>query len=476
MRIRPSAARKGSGSWSAPLVLLTAYLAAMGLLALSSVIDFRNAREVEQSSANVSRTIEAMEKIRTIGNTLYVAESSQRGFLLTGNATYLEPYEASRQRLAGRLTDVERLVSDSAGQRASVEQLKELSERRFAEMQRALDAYRDGGPAGAVALIAPADGAQTTGAIRGVIGTILAEEERLLSDRRSVAATVYTAALIRASVATVVVGLALTLFYFLMVRYLRQRDDAVRNAEASNAVLEQRVVDRTADLSQLARHLLDVREHEKKSIARNLHDDFGSYLTAINMDVSRARDKIAPTNPEQAAKLDRTLGLLKSAIELKRDLISELRPSMLDNLGLGPALEQYIEEWSRRANVKATFDFEGDLTSDDEGCPIAIFRVFQEALSNVVKHARATRVAAHAYRTGDDIEFEIADDGIGINDADRTKAGTHGLLGIRERVLAYAARLEIRNGEKGGTILRGSMPCHPSKPTEPAAPYAMKPA
>jgi len=472
MRIRSVSPRQGLGAWGAPLVLMTAYLFALGLLLLSSLIDFRNSREVERSSANVSRTIEAMEKIRTIGNTIFIAESSQRGFLLTGNTAYLEPYQASQQRLAGRLSDVEQLVSDTADERSSVAQLKELVGRRFAELQAALDAYRDSGPASAVTLFAQGDGVRTTGAIRGLIGTMLAEEARVLGDRRSVAANVYTSALIRALVATVVVGFALTAFYVLMLRYLRQRDAALRAVEANNAVLEQRVVDRTADLSHLARHLLDVREREKRSLARDLHDDFGSYLTAINMDVSRARDKIAAANPEQAAKLDRTLGLLKSAIDLKRGLITELRPSMLDNLGLGAALEQYFEEWSQRVNIPATFDFQGDLTSNDEGCPIAIFRVFQEALGNVVKHSRATRVAAYAYRTGDDIEFEIADDGIGITDADRAKPGTHGLLGIRERVLAYSGRFEILNGEKGGTILRGSMPCR-QKPAEPAVVLAI---
>ena len=75
---------------------------------------------------------------------------------------------------------------------------------------------------------------------------------------------------------------------------------------------------------------------------------------------------------------------------MKRQLISDLRPSILDNLGLGAALEQYIEEWSRRTGINATFDHEGELVSNDEGCPIAIFRVFQESLTNVAKHSGAT--------------------------------------------------------------------------------------
>ena len=85
--------------------------------------------------------------------------------------------------------------------------------------------------------------------------------------------------------------------------------------------------------------------------------------------------------------------------------------------------------------------------------------MFQEALSNIAKHAKATRVAAFAYRVDDVIDFEIADDGVGLTDVDRSKLGTHGLLGIRERVLAYGGTLEIGAGPSGGTVVRATMPC-----------------
>lgn len=447
------------GAWEAPLALFVAYALGMILLVASAFIDFRNARDIEISSGNVSRTLEAMEKLRQIGNTLYFAETSQRGYILTGNDSYLKPYREMQERIPLRLAEVAQLTSDTPTQRTNVEQLRALANSKFDEMERTLDALRVSGQVGAIAMVTRDDAQNSISVIRDLIGTMLTEETRILGERRSAAASAYSIGLVRAAVSSTIVGLALTAFFLLTRRFLRQRDAALAVVEASNAELEKRVVDRTADLSDLSRHLLTVREEEKKIIARDLHDDFGSYLTAINMDVSRARDKIAATNPEQAAKLERTLGLLGSAIEMKRQLISDLRPSMLDNLGLGPALEQYIDEWSRRTGIAATFDFSGALDSNEEGCAIAIFRVFQEALTNIAKHSGATRVASHAYRVDDAIEFEIADNGIGITDADRSKPGAHGLLGIRERVLAYRGRLEFLTGATGGSILRGSMPC-----------------
>ena len=429
------------------------------LLVVSAFIDVRNARDLEASGARVTRTLEALEKLRQVGNTFFVAETSQRGYIITGNAAYLEAFGDMRRRIPTRLAELRKLLSETETQVASIEKLAALASAQFDDMQRTLDVYRTSGQAGALAYITRYDTVNSLAAVREVLASMLGEESRILAEQRAAVASSYSGGIARAIASTTLVGLALVAFFLLTQRFLRQRDAALRVVEASNAELEQRVAERTTDLAHLSRHLLNVREHEKKVIARDLHDDFGSYLTAINMDVSRARDKIATTNPEQAQKLERTLGLLGSAIEMKRQLISDLRPSMLDNLGLGPALEQYIDEWSRRTGIAATFDYGGALESNDEGCPIAIFRVFQEALTNVARHSRATRIAAHAYRVADEIEFEIADDGIGLTESDRAKPGVHGLLGIRERVLAYNGRIEIGPGKTGGTLLQGAMPC-----------------
>jgi signal transduction histidine kinase len=451
--------RRVLGAWGAPLILFVSYALAMVLLVASGIIDVRNDKNIEQSVDNVSTTLEAIEKLRTVGNTLFIAESSQRGYLLTGNDGYLAPYRAMKSVIDARLADADRVVSRTVEQRAAMARLRALASTKFAELDRGLEAYQRTALAGAVEVVGHSAELATMGEVRETILRMLTEESRLLAERRTAALRAYSLGLTRAVVATVIVGLALTAFYLLIHRFLRQRDRALLEVEAANAALEQRVQARTADLSLLSRHLIDVREQEKKDIARDLHDDFGSYLTAINMDVSRVRDKIAGANPELAQKLERTLGLLTSAIELKRRLISELRPSILDNLGLGAALEQYIDEWSRRTGIAATFDFDGLLESNDEGCTIAIFRVFQEALANVATHAKATRVASSAYRVADTIEFEVADNGIGLTDADRVKPGKHGLLGIRERVLAYHGTMEIATSPGGGTVVRGCMPC-----------------
>ena len=374
-----------------------------------------------------------------------------------------------KERIGPRVDDVGKMVSDAPQQREALASLRTLIAQRIAQMDQALAAYRSGGQAAAIDAINTNTGQETMLNARSTIRALLAEESRQAADRRATESELAMRVRVETLLASTLVALALTAFFALTHRYLRQRDIALSDLKSSNAELEQRVVERTVELSNLSRHLLNIRENEKKNIARELHDEFGSYLTAINMDVSRMRDKVGDSNPEQAARLDRTLKLLSEAITVKRRLMSDLRPSILDNLGLGAALEQYIDEWSGRSGIVATFDYRGTFDDLEEGCPIAIFRVFQEALNNIATHSQATAVYAHARLVGDGVDVEISDNGIGLTEEAKHKPDAHGLLGIRERVLAYRGHLDIRRGPAGGTVIHATFPCNMKDSSESAA-------
>lgn len=443
-------------------MLLVAYAVAIGLIIVSVVVEYRIAHELQDSSKGVSRTMEAIDRLRQIGNSLYAAEAAQWGYLLTGKDAYLAPYRDLHRLIDTRLDEAGRVISDTPAQRERLSTLRSLGKQRFSSMDRTLDAYRAGGVEGALAVANADDAAAAMDRVRTTLGAMHKEEADLLAARTYGASEAAASGFVKSLFAAIAVAAVLSLFYLLTLRFRRQRDVALGTIEAGSADLDRRVSERTAELSNLARHLLSVREDEKKNIARELHDEFGSFLTAINMDVSRLRDKISVTHPEQAAKFDRTLGLLNQTIDMKRRLISELRPSILDNLGLGAALEQYIDEWSGATGIAVRFEHSGDFDDAEEGSLIAIFRVFQEALDNIARHSHATAVDAYLRCSGDSIEFEIADNGIGMCEAARFKPGTHGLLGIRERVLAYRGRLEFLRGPAGGSVIRASLPARAS--------------
>ena len=442
-----------------PIVVFGAFAVALAMLLANGIVADRNMRASAESGARVAHTLQVMEKIRQVGNLLLMGESSMRGYVITGKDLYLAPYQRGREEGRQRFDELKVLVSDNPEEIMQVGALRALADLKFDQIDRVLAAYRDAGRDAAIEAINTDEGQYSTDQLRAVYDQMLRTEARLLDARRGLSAGTIVTAETSLLLSSVVVTLALCIFYMLVHRYLRQRDVALGELEASNRQLEQRVAERTAELQNLSQHLFSVREDEKKNMARELHDEFGSYLTAINMDVSRIRDKIAGSHPEHAAKLERTISLIGQTIEMMRRFITDLRPSMLDNLGLGAALEQYVEEWTQHTGIAVHFSSEGDLDDVEDGCPIAVFRVFQEALTNVAKHSRATSVTAFVRRVGDNLVLEIADDGVGIADAARAKPGSHGLVGMRERVHAFRGTVEVVRGKERGTIVRASVPC-----------------
>lgn len=442
-----------------PIAVFAAFAIALAMLLANAIIADRNIRVSAESSARVAHTLQVMEKIRQVSNLLLIAESSMRGYVITGKELYLAPYRRGREEGRQRLEELKLLVSDDPEQLVQFGALRALAEIKFDQIDRVLAAYRDAGRDAAIEAINTDEGQHSMDQLRVIYDRMLTTEAGQLGARRGQSAGTIVTAEDSLLLSSVVVALALCAFYLLVHRYLRQRDVALGELEAINRQLEQRVVERTAELQHLSQYLFSVREDEKKKMARELHDELGSYLTAINMDVSRIRDKIAASHPELAAKLERTVALIGQTIDMKRRIISDLRPSMLDNLGLGATLEQYIEEWTRRTGIAVDFSSHGNFDDAEDGCPIAIFRVFQEALTNVAKHSHATSVTAFLRREGDNLMLEIADDGVGIDHAARAKPGSYGLVGMRERVLAYRGTVEVVRGKGRGTIVRAAIPC-----------------
>ena len=461
MTFRPGIAESRRAAWlrRTPIAVFVAFAVALAMLLANGIIADHNIRASAESALRVAHTLQVMEKIRQVSNLLLMAESSMRGYVITGKDLYLAPYRRGREDGFKRIDELKGLVADNDEQLVQVGAMRALANVKFDQIDRVLAAYRDAGHDAAVEAVSTDEGQRAMDQIRAVYTDMLRTEARLLGARRGQSENTIVSAETSLLLSSVAIALALCIFYILVHRYLRQRDVALGELQASNRQLEQRVAQRTAELQDLSQYLFSVREDEKKKMARELHDEFGSYLTAINMDVSRIRDKIAGSHPEHAAKLERTIGLIGQTIEMKRRIITDLRPSLLDNLGLAAALEQYIEDWTQHTGIAVHFSSEGDLEEAEDGCPIAVYRVFQEALTNVAKHSRATGVTASLRRVGDNLMLEIADDGVGIDDATRSKPGSHGLIGMRERVHAFRGTVEVLRGQERGTIVRASVPC-----------------
>jgi signal transduction histidine kinase len=222
-----------------------------------------------------------------------------------------------------------------------------------------------------------------------------------------------------------------------------------------NVELAHRVAERTVQLRRLASHLEANREDERRRIARELHDELGQLLTGIRMEVAALRQ--ARGGSEQPVS-DRIDGLLDQAFAASRNLVYELRPRVLDDLGLVPAIEWYVERFRERSGLFVALD----VDARRETSPVlatTLFRALQESLTNVARHARATRVNVRLRDEGERLVLSVEDDGCGF-DAEQTTGG-FGVLGLRERAIAAGGTLAIDSHDGRGTRVTFGVPRSP---------------
>ena len=210
------------------------------------------------------------------------------------------------------------------------------------------------------------------------------------------------------------------------------------------------------NLRRLSRRLVQAQEIERKSLSRELHDEVGQMLTALGIELANLQSFRNSAPGAFNARAEEAKRLNIEAMRAIRDLAMGLRPSMLDDLGLAPALEWQGREFSRHTGVLAVVTVDGSLDALPEAHRTCIYRIVQEALTNCAKHAKAKNVSVDIHGLGEQLEAVIHDDGVGFNPSSR--AGGLGLLGIEERVQELEGTLRIISQPGKGTTLRVQIP------------------
>ena len=241
------------------------------------------------------------------------------------------------------------------------------------------------------------------------------------------------------------------------VRYAGRLEQRLRQqavAQARNA----------ADLQRLSAKLITTQEEERRTISRDLHDEVGQGLTAIKVELAVADTAIhaAGLSPE-LLKNARTIA--DGTLATIRDLSQLLRPPMLDDLGLADALQSYTETFGRRHQVRVDFIHSGLTDRLPPDLETSVYRIVQEALTNVAKHARASACRVTVARRPHAMSITVEDDGLGF-DAEAAGVGGLGLVGIRERALQFQGTFDIRRGTKRGTRLTVELPLAPARSTD----------
>jgi signal transduction histidine kinase len=228
-------------------------------------------------------------------------------------------------------------------------------------------------------------------------------------------------------------------------------DDKPRSTDAATAAPSRE--------TRLARHLIRKNDNEKARLAREMHDELGSNLTAVNLDVAAVEDRLKASDPAMATRLRRALDSLRTVVSLSRRIIEDLRPSALDNMDLTEALRGFSEDFTERTGLECATELSDDIGPIGRDSAIALFRVAQEALENAASHAKPSAVSLSLAREGKGTRLLVTDNGSGLPDDAFDRPASHGLLEMRERIAMIGGTLDIRGGKEGrGTQVDAFVP------------------
>ncbi len=428
-----------------------ASLAALAMFVISeSSFQTASARFEELGKQGLARTT-----IQTLWRSLTDAETGQRGYLLTDRPEYLKPYEAAKVEVGKALDWLNEYYSGEPQTQALMIEVKKAADNKLSELAETTRLHDEGKEQAWRGLVLSNIGAEQMDAVRSYSAKLLSlETGKVAVGRESVLRTLM---INRIGVSAMAALSLLALFMYLRqtTALVRLREEQRRVAQLERDQFEREVVRRTGQLTDLARHLQTVREDERNHLARELHDELGALLTAAKLDVARLKSRLGVLTPEVAERLQHLIDGLNSGIALKRRIIEDLRPSSLSNLGLVSALEILVREWGERNELVIDADFQpvrlrpaGELT---------VYRLVQEALTNISKYARASQVQVRLDATEAGVRVSVRDNGVGF-DVDAPQASAHGLLGMRYRLETEGGTLMMKSAAGQGTLIEARLP------------------
>ncbi len=214
------------------------------------------------------------------------------------------------------------------------------------------------------------------------------------------------------------------------------------------------------ELSNLSDHLQMLREEERKNIAREIHDVLGQYLTAMKIDFIKIMKMLNPQKKEILDRKDTILNLMDCASDAVSKISTELRPGIIDDLGLCAACEWQVKEFEKRTGIICMFESEPPDFDMETKNALAMFRIFQESLTNIVRHSGATQVMISLTADDNNVLLSVKDNGVGISVDDVENVCSYGIIGMRERALHCGGETRITNNGERGTVVMVRIPLH----------------
>ncbi len=429
----------------------------LAVLATFTLIGVNEAGYIGSTRAaeNFAKAQETSSAINKLLQYVLDAETGSRGYLLTGDPRYLEPYDVATADIGRVLEELRRLYAGDKARLAEFVTLSGSVSRKLGEMDVSVRLRKQGNEDAWKFVLTTDVGKEQMDAIRTQSAGLLIATERDMSS--SQLETARALSLSRLGIAAI--ALAGLLAFYMYLRQtsalaqagLREQESLKRERD----MLELQVRERTASLAELATHLQQAREDERGHLARELHDELGALLTAAKLDVARLKSRLPTDAPDVVQRLQHLTETLNSVIALKRRIIEDLRPSSLTHLGLVSSLEILAREFSERSGIEITTDLEP--VELDEARQLTVYRLVQESLTNIGKYAKARRVEISLQNFDSHVTLDVKDDGQGFDTA-KIRPATHGLAGMRHRVEASGGRLTVRSEPGSGAQINAVLP------------------
>ena len=447
-------AYEGLGRWylAIPPLLLIAFLAGLFMLATEGQT------RLEAASDRLQRT---ETRQRLLGDYLALivdAETAQRGFLISANESDLLPYVQSAPKVDEALNRLREAYAGDAMALEQVRKLRLLAGKKLGELESSLDLARAQGMKAGMDLLRAGSGRTYTTDIRGTVETLRNREnierakalEKWQADLRLARWITGAGAIL--NLILVIVAIRLVLMD------MKRRTQQATTLQDQKVHLEGQVAERTQELAALSTHLQEISEKEKYALSRELHDELGGLLVSARMDLSWLQRKMPTEDETILQRFKRIQESLTAGVNLKRRVVEELRPTLLDNMGLFSALRWQMKESCGRAGIKCTEKYPDEELQIMPHASIAIFRTVQESLTNILKHSGAKNVDLAVEELEGELVIQISDDGKGLP-ADRLKSlGSHGLASMRHRITSLGGRWNVANLPAGGTLISARIP------------------
>lgn len=417
-------------------------------------------RESVDTARDLDAAIDARILNQRLLRTVLDAETGQRGYLITGEAEYLRPYQQASVEVEKTLSDLRQRYRNDAAATKIFSELDRLVVLKMNELAKTV-ALRGAGSGAWNEIIESGSGLYQMDAIRDLCAQLVAREQNLIATHRLALQRVLRLNRIgiAAMVAVCLTAFAMFLRQANLLRQLqlRQRDELLRE----KTLLEHKVQERTLRLVQLTAYLQKVREDERARLARDLHDELGALLVAAKLDLARLKARLGERSDEYIEQRMRHLSdALNQGIAFKRRVIEDLHPSSLTKLGLTAALEILVSEFSERIGIKINCVLKPVVLPPEMA--LSVYRLVQEALTNIGKYAHASAIDVQLSEDNNGATIEVRDNGVGF-DPQMASVSAHGLEGMRYRIATHGGDLQIHSAPGQGTCVRARIPLHDEK-------------